>query len=109
MNKNQDANGRFVAGNKTSGGKKGRSGRRKSEVVAIERLIVEKPDEIQTAWKQLMKLVRSGNLEAIKYRLDRAWGKPTIKLSGDPNRPPLTVQIMPPLDLSPSPSNTGSS
>ena len=31
--------------------------------------------DVRAAYRQLMVLVRAGNLDALKYRLDRAWGK----------------------------------
>ena len=88
--------GRFSKGNKAAkGGTRPNSGRKPGEVKQLERELVHDQESLVRAWSRLEQLVEEGNLDAIKYRIDRALGKPGMTIN-TPSSGSFRLVIMPP-------------
>lgn len=88
--------GKFQPGNKLAkGGRRPGSGRKPKEITNIEQQLVQDLGSIEKAWAKLEELVEAGNLDAIKYRIDRALGKPKQVIGGEA-KGSFTLEIHPP-------------
>lgn len=76
--------GKFQKGNRLAkGGRRPGSGRKPKEITNIEQQLVQDLGSIEKAWAKLEELVTAGNLDAIKYRIDRALGKPKMVIGAE--------------------------
>lgn len=99
--RNQD--GKFAQGNRLApGGPRPNSGPKPSEVKELERSLVQNPESLIAAWRRLEQLALvEGNLDALKYMIDRAWGKPNVTMTATGSGS-FNLVILPPEPAMPS-------